>query len=99
MVSCGGRSYAGWLDRQLEQVMSHPVGGVSCRPGFFQVITQYWAHAEPFDCFEIGHDLAGALQRVFSLQFVRKRGAIDQGIIKDLRLRMVVKNTDVIRGG
>ena len=98
MVSCGGRSYAGWLDRQLEQVMSHPVRGVSCRPGFFQVITPYGTHAELFDCFEIGNDLAGALERVFSLQFVRKGGAIDQRIIKDLGLRMVVKHTDVISG-
>ena len=53
---------------QLQQIVSHPVGGVAGDAGLLQVATHHRAHAQCFDRVQVGNDLVSSLKRILGFQ-------------------------------
>ena len=67
--------------------------------GLFQIIPQHGDDAKRFNRIEISDDLTCAFERVFGLELIGYRRAVDESVVKNLLTGMTIECADVIGGG
>src|SRR5271166_1543887 len=89
----------GALSDELNQVTGDEGGVVTRDAGLFQVVAENGDHTQGFNGFEVGNDLACALEGIFGFELIGNGSAIDQREVEELPVSVAVQGADMVGGG